>query len=363
MLQPPGWFVRRWALGFVVGTLVMWAVSSHFLRSVIPYVKSPITDSVIPAEGHAHDFRAEGWATTHFGKYGISGIADVTAVSGPKVAIWGDSHVQAFHVADADKVAQQVTRISSAAGIPVTGVGIASGDRAAGDYYFQLPRYEQIVGPRCHFIVLNNDVNDVCPDGLVFLSEPELQKLHFRDRNFRPAMTGSRARGLLERWRLRFLWRAMRVTLKTGPGGTQWRRLRFSVGPVPTATADPERSDPEEFADAWRYLLKEIRRQASVPVVFIYAPRTPFIEKGRVRFDDPAGPLVEGFKNACDAAGVAFIDLTGDFEESYRRTGLFPRGFHNGFISRGHWNEHGHRLVARAIVRYLRESGDLIHTD
>ena len=338
----------------------MWAVSSQFLRSVIPYVRSPSTDSAIPAEGHAHDFRAEGWATTHFGKYGISGIADVTAVAGPKVAIWGDSHVQAFHVADGDKVAQQVTQISAEVGMPVTGLGIASGDRVAGDYYFQLPRYERIVEPRCHFIVLNNDVNDVCPDGMVFLSEP---KLHFRDRNFRPAMTDGPTRRILERWRLRFLWRAMRVTLKTGPDGAQWRKLRFSVGPVPAAKPPPEQSDPKNYSDAWRYLLKEIRLQASRPVVFIYAPRTPFIEKGQVRFNDPAGPMVEGFKNACRAGGVAFIDLTRDFEESYRRTGVFPRGFHNGFISRGHWNEHGHRLAARAIVRYLRESGDLIHTD
>ena len=360
LLRPPWWFVRRWALGFVVGTLVMWAVSFHFLRSVIPYVRSPITDSVIPTEGHAHDFRTEGWATTHFGKYGIGGITDVTAVSGPKVAIWGDSHVQGLHVADGDKVAQQVTQISADDGIPVTGVGIALGDRVVGDYCFQLSRYERIVDPRCHFIVLGNDMSDVCPDGLVFLSKP---KFHFRDRNFHPPMTGGRARGILERWRLRFLWRAMRVSLKTGPGLAEWRKFRFSVGPMPSVIPDPKRSDPTGCLDAWRYLLKEIRQQTSRPVIFIYTPETPFIEKGRVRFDDPAGPMAEGFKNACRTVGIAFIDLTRDFEEFYRRTGVFPRGFHNGFISRGHWNEHGHRLVAEAIVRYLRETADLIHTD
>ena len=360
LLRSPWWFVRRWVLGFVVGTLVMWAVSFHFLRSVVPYVNSPITKSVIPAEGHAHDFRDEGWATTHFGKYGISGIADVTAISGPKIAIWGDSHVQAFQVADGDKVAQQVSQISAEDNMPVTGVGIASGDRVVGDYCFQLPQYERIIDPRCHFIVLSNDVNDVCPDGLVFLSKP---KFHFKDRNFRPTMTGGRSRGILEHWRLRFLWQAMRVTLKTGPARTQWRKFRFSVGPVPTAKPDPERPDPASYLDAWRYLLKEIRQRAYRPVVFIYAPRTPFIEKGRVSFDDPARPMVEGFKNACRDDGVAFIDLTRDFEEFYRQTGEFPRGFNNGFISRGHWNEHGHRLVARAIVRYLRESKDLILTD
>jgi hypothetical protein len=327
---------------------------------VIPYEYSPITKSAIPAEGHAHDFRDEGWGTTHFGKYGISGIDDVTAISGPKIAIWGDSHVQALQVADRDKVAQQVTQISAADGTPITGVGIASGDRTVGDYYFQLPQYERIVDPRCHFIVLSNDMTDVCPDGLVFLSEPTL---HFKDRNFLPAMTGGRARKTLEQWRLRFLWRAMSVTLKTGPSRNQWRKLRFAVGPGPAASPPSKPPAPETYQDAWRYLLKKIRQQASRPVVFVYAPRTPFIDEGHVRFDDPAAPMVKGFKNACGQAGIAFIDLTRDFEEFYRKTGEFPRGFNNGFISRGHWNQHGHRLVAKAIVRYLQESKDLILAD
>jgi hypothetical protein len=338
----------------------MWAISFNFLRSVIPYEYSPITKSAIPAEGHAHDFRDEGWATTHFGKYGISGIDDVTAISGPKIAIWGDSHVQGLQVADSEKVAQQVTQISSADGTPITGVGIASGDRVAGDYYFQLPQYEQIVNPRCHFIVLSNDMSDVCPDGAVFLSEPEF---HFRDRNFRPLLVDGPARGILENWRLRFLWRAMRASLKTGPGGTEWRKLRFAVGPVPIKKPSAKPLSPREYMCAWWYLLSEIRHQASRPVVYIYTPKTPFIDNGRVVFDDPAKPMADEFKDTCSDAEVPFIDLTRDFEEFYRKTGEFPRGFHNGFISRGHWNQHGHRLVAKAIVRYLQESNDLIFAD
>ena len=97
--------------------------------------------------------------------------------------------------------------------------------------------------------------------------------------------------------------------------------------------------------------------------VFVYAPKTPFIDNGQVNFDDPAKSMADAFKKACNDAGVAFIDLTRDFEEFYRKTGKFSRGFNNGFISRGHWNAHGHRLVAKAIVKYLLEPKNTILTD
>ena len=342
--------VRRWVCGFAISTLMMWMVSWYFIESVIPVEPGPVANRLVPVNGHVHRFRREGWAESHFGKYGIIGIPDVTEVRTMKVAIWGDSYVEAHQVPDEDKVAQQVTSISSSTAIPVTGVGIALSGWCVADYLFMLSQYEELVDPVCHVIVVS-DINDVFPNGKTFKASPDLMFVDIPG----GCITKS-IRPWVERLRLQFLWTLFYNAAKGTDGN--WRKLRFHPGPVDVKAPKPLPKNligGRESLMAWRYLLETVKNHTSRPVIFVYGPAVPGIADGKMIDDDPDAQIVAGFKQTCDAHGVGFVDLSESFRRFYRSTGDFASGFHNGFPSQGHWNKHGHRLAAKAIVNYIRE--------
>lgn len=346
--------LRRWISGFVLASLIMWAGSWFFLGSVMPLVSDPTVDSLVPPTGHAHRFRSEGWATTSFGRHGIGCIPDVTRVRGPKIAIWGDSYVVALQVPCGSKIAQQVTAVSARSGDRMTGVSIANPNREVADYYHLLPQYEALVDPLCHVICLGS-IRDAVPGAGRFRSEPtlELQKLRRA-----PAMLG--IRHWIEDLRLNFLWVVLRK-LTYDLSAKSPRKLRFRPGRArPPGGGETPAVPPTE---AWDFLLTALTSRATRPVIFLYGPSVPSIRQGAVDFRDPDASLVEAFHRACDANGVPLLDLTGRSCDFHRLTGEFPRGFNNGFPSKGHWNEHGHRLAAEAIVEYVRNHHDVIHAD
>lgn len=347
----------------------MWAGSWYFLDSVGPHVRDADIDRLVAPPDYRHRFRGEGWAVTEYGKYGIAAIADLRAVAAEKVAIWGDSFVEGQHVPDPDKMAQQVTSIwQDQEWFPLIGVGIGRGDRTVADYYHLLPRYEAITDFLCHFIVLPS-LRDVCPDGLWFASRPSY---HFRDRERRQPLPGLRA--VLDRHRLEFLW---------GPLWSLWGKrsnpisgtpIRFRPGPAP-----PSESMPRDWATlaatetaAWDFLTAAVAGQTRRPVIFVYAPRMPYLEAGEVSSYDPGAASARRFAASCRRARVGFMDLTETFLEYHRETGRFPRGFANSIPGRGHLNRAGHRLVAESICAHVashltlwqeEQARDAVHAD
>ena len=125
--EPSRWRAALpWLLGPVVATALMWSSSWIFLNSASrdSDEPDPVLHEHVAREGTVRRCRREGWAETHYGKHGIAGIADVTAVEGPVVLVWGNSFVAGAQVADKAKVAQQLTKASAALpGLSLTGGG------------------------------------------------------------------------------------------------------------------------------------------------------------------------------------------------------------------------------------------------
>ena len=63
------------------------------------------------------------------------------------------------------------------------------------------------------------------------------------------------------------------------------------------------------------------------------------------------------FRNACERAGVTFVDLTDDFLAAYASEHILPHGFANTAMGAGHLNADGHRLAAEALYRVIQEGG------
>jgi hypothetical protein len=348
---------RRWIIGFVLATILMWAGSWFFLDSVPVNVWDPACGGYVLAEGHEHRVWGEGRAVTPYGKHGIACIPDVSRVDGPRVAIWGDSFVAAYQVPCGDKIAQQVTLMSARAGLPVTGVAIAEPNRSANDYYVLLPDYERIVAPCLHIICLAS-IGDVCPDPGRPLLDPERARLRYSRAPFLAGL-----RGPAETFHLNFLWVLVRkILLDSSTGGV--RKLRFRPGPdrsrTPEAEDEPPWAPPDEV---WDSFLSSLKGQATRPIVFLYGPVLPTIRHNRIVFEDHTADTVDRFRRACERNDVGFIDVLDRFLDFYGSTGKFPAGFNNGFPSRGHWNVNGHRLAAEAVVEYLGAHRDAVLAD
>jgi hypothetical protein len=351
-------------VGFLLATGLTWAGAWYFLDSTRPYDYESAIGRHIAPYGHRHRFRSEGWAVTTYGRFGIAGIPDVRRLDAPKVAIWGDSFVEGMHVFDSQKMAQQVTAIwSRRTGEALVGVGIGGGNRTVTDYYFLIPRYEKITNFTCHVIVLPS-LRDVSPDGAGFHSEPEYRLLEQLREQPLPGL-----RRQLHRIRLDFLWGPLWSVIGRRESPLTQTRIRFYPGPAAVPNPRPRPpiaavADPE----AWRFLLRSLQRQTTQPIVFVYTPTVPAVSGGRIDTEPSEAKLVRSFAACCVEAGIGLIDMTFSFNEFQRRTGEFPRGFANSRPGQGHFNHHGHRLIAEAVCDHLASnSGDwlrhAVHAD
>ena len=101
----------KWLAGSILSLLFISIVSFFFHDSISPWVKNPRLNKYVHPEGLVYRMRSQGWGNTIVGKYGINGIADITKKSENKIMIWGDSHVEAWHVDDSYKMPQVLTNI------------------------------------------------------------------------------------------------------------------------------------------------------------------------------------------------------------------------------------------------------------
>ena len=176
--------VFRWGAGLAVGTLIIGGTSPWFVRSYLP---STVRRGVVtPPEGTAMRWRSEGYATTRFGPFGMPGrVAGRRGSRGQldgagsegwrrplregrsegwrrplrvKIAVYGDSQVEGFSVADGDKIFAMVERSSGGevAAFPLS----RSGDSLA-DWLRQVRFAEDVLDVDRHvFVIVDAGMND-----------------------------------------------------------------------------------------------------------------------------------------------------------------------------------------------------------
>ncbi len=355
----------RWVLGGVIASLLVTVMAPCFLSSLRVYEWSPELDGYVLKEGYVHRKRDEGWASTRYGPYGFASVARLGGSDASTVMIWGDSYVEAHQVDDEQKTVCQVNNALSEQGLPqFRAVAVGRACWSVADYYFKIPQYEKLVDPVCHFIVLAEyGLNDLCPDGETFVSEPALQFV-------RRSLVDSRRSAViagLHRWGLSDMllapWKAVRTVLVSG------RNIRFSLGPrkeadEPTAGSGcrllASESEPNAVIESWSYALERLKARSSRPIVLVLVPEVPRLERGAVCLVDPQSEWRRRLARLCTAEGVGCIDMTATLVNDYRATGKFSRGFHNGKPDSGHLNARGHWLLSRQICAYLDEHKDTL---
>jgi lysophospholipase L1-like esterase len=171
---------------------------------------------------------------------------------------------------------------------------------------------------------------------------------------------------VLDSYHLEFLWGPLWNLYGKHQSPLTEAPIRFHLGPAPARERkkwDWSQLEAVEVS-AWEYLVTALAEQTTQPLIFIYAPRLPYIEEGQVSHLDPGAAYARRFATVCRQAGIGFIDMTPYFTAWHEASGLFPRGFANSIPGRGHFNRHGHRLVAEAVCDYVEEHlSHAVHAD
>jgi hypothetical protein len=367
--------VTRWLLGAVIASLLVGLVCPFFLSSLRVYEWCPELDDYVMKDGYVHRKRDEGWASTHYGPYGFNRMAGMVDTNSLAVMIWGDSFVEAHQVSDEYKTVCQVNKTLSEQGLPyLRALSVGRACWSVSDYYFKIPRYESLVNPVCHFIVVaEGGLKDLCPDEVTFLSKPAPRLVQ----RFLVDSTRSRVITDLYEWGLSDAllapWRAVRTL------SAEWRKRRFSLGPRADADSAATVSgcnapftigDPNVVLASWDFVLDALKSTTDKPIVLVLVPTGPHLEHGVISCADPQMPWRARLADLCQAKHIGCIDMTETLIDDYQWTGKLSRGTNNGLPDAGHLNVRGQWLLSQAICSYLtehrdnfRKTGYAVHTD
>ncbi len=355
MSVPP---LRHWFLGLTLSLAGAWAAGALFLDTVQPVVFDPQVRRWVAQPDTVFRSRSEGWASSRAGVHGIRGLPGGKLPEGPKVVFWGDSFVEAMQVDDAVRMAQTFTRLAADSGLQdsgqgLCGVGIGTGGDSLIDSLFKLPDYAPVLGPVTLHVFFLGKISDVLPDiprdcRAIFRSAPELALVpapgcppNDLAQRLAPAFRELELAGAYEIYRK---LQALDLRLRPGPV--------LNPSPVAAASGSGPPASPE---GAWTFLLAELVQRAKGPVLLVYAPTLPRLERGQARQDDAEVGTALAFARTCQRLGVPFVDLGPAFAEHFRATGRLPRGFSHSPPGTGHLNADGHRMAAAAVVAHLKE--------
>jgi hypothetical protein len=334
-----------------VSFLFIWVIGYFFCNSLPSYKFDTILNKYIYEPGTVYKHRTEGNATTLKGMYGINGIEDITKVRGQKVIIWGDSYVEAHQVSDNNKMPQVVTsllRSNSVDGMISFGVGM-SGDSVA-DYYHDMPKYETLATNVIAHFILISDIKDLLPDQetdkarAVFKSNP----YRIMYNNWRPKYQD--VKRILNSLGLYFVWEPVKAFSSVNSVNFAPRTRSRIVTHEPFI----QKFENDNFTESISFLLKKLRAQTASPIIIVYCPKVPIIREEWVSYKDPDLRFVNKLSSEASINNIAFVNLTRILIENFNETGNFSRGFVNAKPGYGHFNENGHRIIAKGIADYIQ---------
>lgn len=328
--------IAKWAIGWVAGTLIIALTSPWFVRSYLPEDFCAERKSFVPVSND-YRWRSEGYATTTIGPYGMPGRTELRPKSDDvmRVALWGDSQAEGVCVRDKEKLFAQ---IQQSANFPIEVLPLARSGQSAVDWLSQMPVVEQELQVDAHLMLI--------------VDLPDLSTVALDSHQVDAVQTNSKIAANIPA----FVIQAGRHLLYDSDDNR--RHLRFSIGPespfccvFPPGLTEGD-SEQKDWQDVWKSDLHEIRRASELPIMIAYAPKSPSISGGIVRWDNPHAEEFHGMRQTAQEAGIAVIDTTSVLQES-ARAGNWPHGFHNGQIGAGHLNAIGNEVIAAEIADSL----------
>ena len=86
-------------------------------------------------------------------------------------------------------------------------------------------------------------------------------------------------------------------------------------------------------------------------IIILYHPITNLYPDGSMRLEYSNNYRI--FAELCVNNGISIIDLGNDFLKEYSKDYYVPYGFNNTTIGQGHFNEYGHKIIAKRLYSVL----------
>ena len=348
-----------WICGALVGTCLIALTSPLFLRSYLPLSADPVRGVwTLPPDSN-YRWRSEGYADTAIGPLGMPGrtsdwgesrvlSAQRSQAAGKfppslqsqpsRIALWGDSQAEGVCVPDTAKLFAQIEKAS---GGETDVYPLARSGEDAADWLTQMRRIEKQLGIDQHVILV------VEPSDLLAAVNAPVPPPSSAD--------ASAANAALAAKLPAFVIQAARNVLREPDGATP-RRLRFGLGPVPTTADEIDNSDEGlegQDGDRWLAALSAVRNATELPVTLLYAPLSPHIIDGKIRWQDPTSDEFLALRGTAEKLGIRVVDARAKLRDSVESDGRWPHGFHNGRIGSGHLNQVGNEILAAKLIDAL----------
>lgn len=110
-------------------------------------------------------------------------------------------------------------------------------------------------------------------------------------------------------------------------------------------------NDEKDVLSAFLGLLKNAADQAGVTPILVFQPPTEIDSNGQFICKDEFSRTV--LAQACESAGIVFVDMTQAFQRLYEERHILAHGFANTAVGVGHLNAEGHRLIAEKLAEVI----------
>lgn len=335
--------ILQWAIGLIGSWLCVWIFGPWFVNSILVRVQDAELQSVTLREGDRVRWRSEGWATTLIGPHGLPGWRPSDAAT--RMVVWGDSQVEGLCVEDEEKIAAQCIQLAAEQywqTVDCLPMGRSGSD--AGDWARTIERADRLWTPVLHVWVVT-ELSDLFA---IASEQPEAPV-----RGTWSSESSSLIR-LSKRLGADALFQAARKMFFDPETGSV-RSLRWSVGPDSKSMVKTAPTPMGPLIQEVCQRVAAINDRLHNRLLIVYVPAVPRI-MNEIDFEHPDDPVWNAFEAAIQDK-VSFIDLRTKLSESWRETGRFARGFHNGTPSDGHLNREGNRIIASGVVDWMNRHG------
>jgi lysophospholipase L1-like esterase len=336
----------KWVAGFFIATGIVWVYGLFFLSDARPKYFDPLVKRWVEPPGRTYRIADEGWGSVTYGPHGIQSA--MPRDGQPLVVFWGDSFAEGMGgVRPEQKMEAVVTELGRA--LRPSPVAISTGvhgDRAS-EIYFGFQHYRSVL-PRPSLNVYLVNPHNFVVNGTTIHAEPGQPV--FTETFDTAYASRRRVWNVLAKLRANFITTGILEAMDRGTV------MRFRIGP-----ATPEaRKGIDDVAFSYEQLVREIRALKDAvngPLLILLRPDLPRLFHDRIYYADPNAACAEAIRAACEREHVDFIYPIERFRRFTRETNLIPVGFRNTKPDEGHFNEHGHRLIAETVIDYLLQHG------
>ena len=353
--KPPGSVAAYW-LQTGLWTLLILLVFELFVRVLI--VKYPREEflsgwGLVPVENSYQVEGTEGFAVTHFSRYGE---ARSLSTGGASVVVLGDSFTRGAQVDESKKYVTLTESLLLERGLEVDLHNLGLPERNMADVLYQAPAINAAYAPQIVIIQANRqtfkDAFELANVNYCIYRDGGIKLVHREDPPDIRRQNTISSSGLLS-----FIAYRMKV-ITIGEGQKPQAEIPAAPAAAEAGTSTSADASPDRAAEV------DVRFEALVTtvkeaypnsrIVFLVIPFVPIVPNDPSMEISWVNPDDEDLVRALEQIDGVFVAYPRDaFRMNYEQYHLLPRGFFNSVPNAGHLNESGHAMVASVLADLL----------